>query len=135
MSVDAIEEEIKAVALEFIELSSNNLHGLDHRRYVANTILRRFKCHFGVTPRHCAYLWFYCHEKVHQKDVYLQKKHLLWTLNILKTDSTEHEMSSRWKADEKTIRKWLYLFLDALGDLGVVSIVFIVGILCCTSIL
>ena len=52
-----------------------------------------------------------------------QKKHLLWVLNLLKTDSTENRLHGHWKADEKTIRKWVTLFIKVISELGVVSIV------------
>ena len=63
----------------------------------------------------------YSNQQIHSINAYGEKKHLLWTLNLLKTNATEHEMNGRWKADEKTIRKWVYIVLEVIGDLGVVS--------------
>ena len=52
-----------------------------------------------------------------------QKKHLLWVLNLLKTDATENQLHGRWKADEKTIRKWVNIFIKAISELDIVSII------------
>ena len=112
-----MEPQIRALALEFIDLASNYFHGTLDRRLSSKTVSRRFISHFGVTPRHCALVWIYCKERVH----HCEKKHLLWVLHLLKTDATEHDLNGRWRADEKTIRKWVYLFLEVLSDLEVVS--------------
>jgi hypothetical protein len=50
-----------------------------------------------------------------------EKKHLLWSLNLMKTADTEHCMAGRWRADEKTIRKWTFIFIETLSSLQVVS--------------
>jgi hypothetical protein len=49
---------------------------------------------------------------------------LPWTKarSTLKTDDREHVLQSRWGVNEKTIRKWVYVVLEALADLDVVSI-------------
>ena len=52
-----------------------------------------------------------------------QKKHILWVFNLLKTNATEHALHGRWKADEKTIRKWVTLFIKAISELDVVRVV------------
>ena len=130
-----LEQQVRDLAVEFLDLAGEMIHGLDHHRLAHKTVLNRFIAQFGITPRHCACVWIFSEQKIRQIDSNRQKKHLLWTLNLLKTGASEAEMHGRWGADEKTIRKWLYIVLEALGDLGVVSIIFIVGILCCTGIL
>ena len=120
--MDALEDDICILALEFVEIAGRFVHGMDYWRLSGITVVNRFVGHFGVTPRHCAFLWLLCEEKTLLIDPYREKKHLLWCLNALKCDETEHVLHGRWRADEKTIRKWLFVFLEALSDLGVVSI-------------
>ena len=120
-----MEEEAEAkiieLAMELIDLAGVFIHGLDHHRISPNTIYRHFIAAFGVTARHAAWLWVFCECKVLELDQKSNKKHLLWTLNLLKTDDTEHALHGQWKADEKTLRKWTNIFLKALSELGVVS--------------
>lgn len=77
--------------------------------------LRRFKSFFGVTPQVCAKLWnlFECNNLS-------QPKHLLWALLFLKQNGTEHERRSILKSDEKTIRKWTWVYVELLGKLNLV---------------
>jgi hypothetical protein len=114
-----------ALSLNFLNIGGSFIHGLDadgrSSSSSTKTLLRRFAAHFGVTPRHCAYLWIFVEDIVKNKDIFAEKKHLLWTLNLLKTAGTEHCMASCWRADEKTIRKWTRLFLEAISSLQVVS--------------
>jgi len=115
-----IDQRVPSIALEFLELAGIRLHGLDYDSTSPFTVLRRYISHFGVTPRHTAYLWLYCKERVLAVNEYCRKVHLLWLLNLLKTGDTEHEMASRWQVDEKTMRKWTTIFIDVISDLGVV---------------
>jgi len=115
------ETKIMELAMELIDLAGVFIHGLDRRRISPNTIYRRFIAAFGVTARHAAWVWVFCEHKVLELDQKSNKKHLLWTLNLLKTDDTEHALHGRWKADEKTLCKWTNIFLKALSELGVVS--------------
>jgi hypothetical protein len=116
------EEILYELSLGFIGIAGSAIHGLDVRPGSSTTtLLRRFAAHFGITPRHCAYLWCFVEEAVKKKDAVADKKHLLWCLNLLKTADTEHCMAGRWRADEKTIRKWTRLFLEAISSLEVVS--------------
>ena len=119
--MDDSELRVQELAIDFVALAGEYIFGFDFSRVGANTIMRRFIAHFGVTPRLCAYVWIYTEERVLMIDKNAKMKHLLWLLNLLKTGDTEHAMNGRWCADEKTIRKWVYIFLEVVGDLGVVS--------------
>lgn len=83
------------------------------------TVKRRFKSHYGVTPKHVVSIWDALTDsgllKEHQS---AQIEHLLWTLDLLKTDATEHVLRGRYQADEKTIRKWTTIIVTALSDLN-----------------
>ena len=118
MSLEVLVQEL---AVEFVTIAGAYVHGLEYSRLSSKTVINRFVAQFGITPRHCAFLWIYSNQQIHSINAYREKKHILWTLNLLKTNATEHEMNGRWKADEKTIRKWVYIVLEVIGDLGVVS--------------
>lgn len=86
--------------------------------YVA---LRRFKAFFGVTPTVCAICWEVLKDNLPQG---AEPKHLLWALLFLKQYCSEHNRRSILGADEKTIRKWTWLFVDLLSRLDVVMILY-----------
>jgi hypothetical protein len=126
------EEILYELSLGFIGIAGEFIHGLDAASSSSSsssssttTLLRRFAAHFGVTPRHCAYLWIFVEDRVKERDIFAEKKHLLWCLNLLKTANTEHCMAGRWCADEKTIRKWTSVFIDVLSSMEVVSVLFV----------
>lgn len=80
--------------------------------------LRRFKTFFGVCPTICSIVW-----KELNKNGLPQgalPKHLLWCLSFLKQYSTEHCRRSLFRSDEKTIRKWTWIFVKLLSDMNVV---------------
>jgi hypothetical protein len=121
------EQLVYELSLEFIKTAGLFIHGLDAGGRVAtSTLMRRFAAHFGTTPRHCAYLWIHTEDGVKKQDNGGKKIHLLWSLNLLKTNATEHCMAGRWRADEKTIRKWTAILLEAISSLEVVSFCFTV---------
>ena len=103
-----------------VETAAKYIYGLEISRYSPVTVWRRFVAHFGVAPRHCGLVWLFCHEKAREIDHNVELVHLLWTMNLLKSDDSEHTLHGRWRADEKTIRKYVYVFLEALSSLKVV---------------
>ena len=119
MDIDEFNRQIVAISIEFLEIAGQFIHGFKFS-LSPKTVLRRFIAHFGVTPRLCAILWIYCKDRMEDLG---QKKHLLWVLNLLKTDATENQLHGRWKADEKTIRKWVNIFIKAISELDIVSII------------
>jgi len=48
-------------------------------------------------------------------------KHLLWTLAFLKVYGSEYVMASMFRCTEKTMRKWVWLFIDKMSSLEIVS--------------
>lgn len=81
------------------------------------TNLQRFKSFFGITPHVCSIVW----EQVKKEAPAESKpKHLLWCLNFLKQYTNEHTRKSLFKADEKTIRKWTWIYIELLSKLNVV---------------
>ena len=84
-----------------------------------NVALRRFKSHFGVTPIICSLIW----EKLRTElPVGASPQHLLWGLSFLKQYSDEHYRRSVFRADEKTIRKWKWIFVTYLSNMNVVNL-------------
>lgn len=126
-----MDQTINQLAIEFVSLAGASISGLElHLSHT--TLTRRFISHFGVSPRHCAILWCVAEQDLLQADSLCEEKHLLWTLNVLKTDETEHVLKGRWRADEKTIRKWLYICLNVIARLGLVSVC--IAIIVCTRL-
>lgn len=83
----------------------------------AGVAQRRFKSLFGVTANVCSTIW----EKIVQDIPEGGKpKHLLWALLFLKQYSDEHTRRSIVGADEKTIRKWTWKFVELLSNMNVV---------------
>lgn len=82
-----------------------------------NVAIRRYKSFFGVTPTVCSICW----EKLKPiLPVGAEPKHLLWCLLFLKQYGSEHNRRTILKADEKTIRKWTWIFVDLISRLDVV---------------
>lgn len=83
-----------------------------------NTALRRFKSFFGITPNVCSIVW----EQIKlEAPLGAEPKHLLWCLSFLKQYSVEHYRRSIFGADEKTMRKWTWIFVELLSNLNVVT--------------
>ena len=110
---------ISTMAREFVAIAGEWICGLE-LDLSPRTLTHRFVSHFAVTPRHCAFIWNISQARLIQEDPFIERKHLLWTLNVLKTDDSEHVLKGRWGADEKTIRKWLYVCLNVLSRLDLV---------------
>lgn len=92
---------------------------------------RRFRANFGTTPAICAILWgMISPNETMPKGV--KYFHLLWALMFLKLYASEHVLSGIAKCDEKTYRKWTWLFIMALADL-VPECVSTVAVCCCVQ--
>lgn len=84
----------------------------------AKVALRRFKSFFGAPPSVCSIIW----DKIkNQVPVGGEPKHLLWSLLFLKQYTDEHTRRSIVGADEKTIRKWTWIFVELLSEMDVVN--------------
>lgn len=86
-----------------------------------SVFLRRFKSNFGITPLVCAVTW----NQFHEVPTGAQPVHFLWSLLLLKTYGTESHLRSILNVDEKTLRKWVKIFVRLIADLKVVSLSFI----------
>ena len=113
----SMEELVDSVALSLVEVAGDFLHGFELSN-ASSTLHKRFVSNFGVSPCLASWLWTASVDSFTEKKV--TKVHLLWTLNSLKTDDTEHQMKARWGCDEKTFRKWLHIVLEIAGSLGLV---------------
>lgn len=81
--------------------------------------LRRFKSFFGVTPSVCLIIW---KKLTSNLPVDAEPKHLLWSLSFLKQYCDEHNTRSIFRCDEKTIRKWTWVFVSLLSNMNVVKL-------------
>lgn len=83
---------------------------------------RRFKSFFGVSSLVCSISW-----KMLESTLPLEAtpNHLLWSLCFLKQYTSEHTRHVLFQADEKTIRKWTWIFVDALANMNVVMEIYL----------
>lgn len=78
--------------------------------------MRRYKSMFGVSPSICFKIW-----KLLEIPPSIKPIHLLWTLNFLKQYNTEHTSKAIFKINEKTYRKYVWIIVEALAEINVVS--------------
>lgn len=83
-----------------------------------NIGMRRFKSFFGVSPLICEKVFHLLGGKRPRGS---KPEHLLWSFLFLKQYNTEHVNHSITKADEKTFRKWVWIFVYLLAELDVVN--------------
>ena len=129
--MDDIISKAYTLGVRFLRIASEYVHGLDLQQVSAKTIVRRFKALVGISPIHCGLLWLFIEDHTYKMNSMREMKHLLWTLNLLWCDSTENMLQSCWRADEKTIRKYVNIFLEALATVDVVCIVSLLIVLMC----
>ena len=88
--------------------------------------MRRFKSEFGVAPDVVRDAWdLLIESKFFQRKIskatILRRppnpQHLLWALMLLKQYSLTTTLAKIAKVDEKTYRKWSFLYLDSLAEL------------------
>ena len=77
---------------------------------------QRFKALCGVHPTVSAIVWGELKRSMLVEDA-CKPKHLLWVLIFLKTYSTESSLAVAIGADEKTLRKWIFIIIYAISDL------------------
>jgi hypothetical protein len=80
---------------------------------------RRYRAIFGTSPLVCSIVWAKILENV---PVGGRPQHLLWSLMFLKTYSTEHVLRVTTKVDEKTQRKWIWIFVLLVADMDIVGV-------------
>ena len=87
---------------------------------------RRFKAEFGVAPDVVVDAWDLLLESkflrkklscVFVRRPTLNPEHLLWALMLLKQYALTTTLAKTVKVDEKTFRKWSFIYLEALAEL------------------
>lgn len=81
---------------------------------------RRFRTFFGISPELCAILW----NRIPDKRPGSEPKHLLWAMMFLKNYHKEHVSAAIVGVDEKTLRLWVWRFVELLSELNVVGLLF-----------
>lgn len=102
-------------------MSMSALHSSKLNRGSRETTLNRFRALFGVTPLTCAIIWNRLRTVIPEGG---SPNHLLWALLFMKIYATEHVNRSLTGADEKTLRKWIWTFVELISNLSVVSVGF-----------
>jgi hypothetical protein len=108
------------VTVDEVLWAAFDISGDDPTRGAASIKLRRFKALFGITPHMCALIWNIMDDnQCHPSGGRLQ--HLLWSIMFLKQYGTEAMNRALTRVDEKTFRKWIWLYIPRLAfDLHVV---------------
>lgn len=82
--------------------------------------LRKFRSLFGMSCKVVTKTW----NSLQLQNLLPAKadpKHLLWMCAFLKSYDSENVYATRFKVDEKTFRKWVWIMLEAVSKLEVVS--------------
>ena len=111
---------------DFINFETIALKMMNRTRVRSNlTMDRRFRQLFGTTPQICAKIWEMLNPYKTFEERGARPKHLLWCLLLLKLYAPEATLCSLvGGVDEKTFRKWSFIFMDAISclDNEVVSV-------------
>ena len=79
---------------------------------------RRFRSLFGITPLVCSRVWSLLGSQLLKR---ASPQLLLWALLFLKIYASESVNAVLSGADEKTFRKWQWIFVKKIASLQVVS--------------
>ncbi|ETV76974.1 hypothetical protein H257_09381 [Aphanomyces astaci] len=90
---------------------------LDQASSMTLTALRRCRAVFGISPGSTSEAWSLTDAT---RPSTSRPKHLLWCLMFLKVYASESVHRCLSRADEKTFRKWVWLWVDLLANLRVV---------------
>ena len=82
---------------------------------------RRFREAFGTSSWIAFLLWCYL-DVENEGPAGGERQHLLWALLFLKTYGTSVDLAGRCGVDAKTFQKWMWLFVEKLAKMDVVSI-------------
>ena len=80
---------------------------------------RRFKAFFGVKPMAVVTVWRLLKKKKwFEKNMSTEpnKEHLLWAMRFMKSYSTEEIHAAEVQKNEKTWRKWTWLYLEGIAS-------------------
>jgi hypothetical protein len=106
-------KHISCSANEFISFGLEIMKRRLTRR--TDVFQRRWKEMFGVTPEVCSKLWDLC-DPYNAMPNAVKPVYLLWALAFLKQYNTESNSASAVGGpDEKTYRKWVWLFVDEIS--------------------
>ena len=75
----------------------------------------KFKSFFGASAEVCFDLWYRLDPTVNISR-YAEPKHLLWALMLVKVYAFENALAKLAGCDEKTFRKWAWLFLEEISE-------------------
>jgi hypothetical protein len=79
---------------------------------------RRYKSFYGVSTKVCLQIWDIT-SKNHPENTKLI--HLLMALHFLKCYNTESVNAGIFHVDEKTFRKWTWIFVKLIAEAKIVS--------------
>ena len=80
---------------------------------------RRFVANFGTTPEICSNVWArICFERKADMPSRSSPKHLLWALYLMKVYATEDVLAGDCGVDEKTFRKWSWMFIEEIAKMA-----------------
>lgn len=93
--------------------------GLCRRAPGLHTVVhaRRFRSLFGASPSVCSQLWALL---AATRPASSKPVHLLWAMMFLKIYGSEHVHASLASVDEKTLRKWIWIFVILISRLPLV---------------
>lgn len=104
--------------LEAIDFREIGHHYTKHNCNNNNNVgMRRFLSMFGISPLVCSKLWVLLSQNV---ESCITPHHLMWALIFLKSYNTEEVNKSIIGSDEKTVRKWVWIVIDAISRLTIV---------------
>lgn len=111
---------LKLLARDFEDLGFEMMLPNKPNARLRNNRLERFRSWFGTPPHVVAIVWAGLALTGWLRSVSKPKpKHMLWALLFLKTYSTEPTLASRvGGVDEKTFRKWTWLYLEGIAGLA-----------------
>jgi len=81
---------------------------------------RRFRSLFGMTVKLCSWYWRQLVIRGLLPDSFKPER-FLWTLHFLRVYNTEEVNCTMFSCSEKTFRKWIWVGIDAIGSLQLVS--------------
>lgn len=78
---------------------------------------RRFRSAFGTSSMVIAILWQVSKDSVNRRYADARDVHILWAFHFMKCYSTEtvHVATLQGAGDEKTFRKWVWIFLKEIS--------------------
>ena len=120
LTVSKTLHKIYAIAGEFVAIASQYLHGFDSLSGAAVDTMC-IDC-FGISPTHIAWVWTILVDNFID-DSTAREIHLLWTLDLLKSDATLRQLHGRWDGSAVgTIRTRIDQMLEWMYDMDVVSV-------------